>query len=119
MRVITEIGNAQLPLLKRVSPNGAARWGLGGSEGASCAGTLLTQPSPLCADSRQSVTRSLKRAGAVSTFCGEALGVQSTMTRPPTDGVDGPLTASRCQNGGRQRSPATGAIHGRYYNHWS
>jgi hypothetical protein len=24
--------------------------------------------------------------------------------------VDGPLTASVCQNGGRQRSPATGAI---------
>ena len=39
--------------------------------------------------------------------------------RPPTDGVDGPLTASKCQDGGRQRSPATGAIHGRYYDDWS
>ena len=39
--------------------------------------------------------------------------------RPPTDGVDGPLTASMCQSGGRQRSPVTGAIHGRYYNNWS
>lgn len=37
----------------------------------------------------------------------------------PTDGVDGPLTASMCQDGGRQRSPATGAIHGRYYYNWS
>jgi hypothetical protein len=35
---------------------------------------------------------------------------------PPTDGVDGPFTASKCQNGGRQRSPATGVIHGQYYN---
>jgi len=41
------------------------------------------------------------------------------MKRPPTDGVDGPLTASMCQNGGRQRTPATGAIHGRYYYNWS
>ena len=32
---------------------------------------------------------------------------------PPTEGVDGPLTASMCQNGDRQRSPVTGAIHGR------
>src|SRR4030088_768624 len=30
--------------------------------------------------------------------------------RPPTDGVDGSLTASMCQNGGHQRSPTTGAI---------
>ena len=28
-----------------------------------------------------------------------------------TDGVDGPLTASECLNGGRRRSPRTGAIH--------
>ena len=38
--------------------------------------------------------------------------------RPPTDGVDGPLTASQCQTGGRRRSPVTGAIHERDYNNW-
>ena len=45
----------------------------------------------------------------------------SSHRAPPagTDGVDGPLTASKCQDGGRQRSPATGAIHGRYYDDWS
>jgi uncharacterized protein (DUF1330 family) len=32
-----------------------------------------------------------------------------------TDGEDGSLTASQCQNGDRQRSPATGGIHERDY----
>jgi hypothetical protein len=39
--------------------------------------------------------------------------------KPPTDGVDGPLTTSTCQNGGRRRSPATGAVHERDYNNWA
>jgi PPK2 family polyphosphate:nucleotide phosphotransferase len=40
---------------------------------------------------------------------------QDIVRHTSTDGVDGSLTASMCQNGGRQRSPTTGAIHGRYY----
>src|SRR3984893_1911651 len=42
-----------------------------------------------------------------------------TSGRFQTDGVDGPLTASMCQNGGRRESPIMGAIHERDYNDWA
>src|ERR1700731_4634892 len=35
-----------------------------------------------------------------------------------TDGADGPLAASACQDGGRRRSPAKGAIHERDYHRY-
>src|SRR5229473_1868939 len=43
----------------------------------------------------------------------------ATATEIQTDGVDGPLTASECQNGGRRRSPGMGAIHERDYDDWA
>jgi transposase len=43
------------------------------------------------------------------------IGATGHTGRNAADGVDGPLTASECQNGGRRRSPGTGAIHERDY----
>jgi len=48
------------------------------------------------------------------------LTMRMSMTRCliQTDGADGPLAASACQDGGRRRSPAKGAIHERDYHRY-
>src|SRR3546814_5122613 len=58
-------------------------------------------------------------AGGPSGFLSATGSLLHTAEPIQTDGVDGPLTASACQDGGRLRSPGTGAIHERDYNDWA